>query len=100
MKAPLPPGYVRQETRIEVVALEHAENVPDDRFATPLEQMMADQTRCEVLKSMKSMRAQMVFLLREYGFTEEEIGWGMKLTRKTIANYRYNANKLRANIEK
>lgn len=100
MKKLLPLGYIKTTQKVDVVSLEHAEDIVDDRFASPLEEILVSETRCEVLKQMKNVRAQMVFILREYGFSEQELVYGMKLSRKTLANYRYHANKLRANIEK
>lgn len=100
MSLKLAKGYARVDHHVEVVPLEHAEQVVDDRFATPLEQLLANEARALVLTAMKNIRAQMVFLLIEYGFSEAEISRAMKLSEKTLKNYRYRANELRANIGK
>ena len=97
--AKLPPGYIKADVHVPVIGLEHADQIVDDRIATPLEELLANEERTEVLHQC-SARMQMVFILREYGFSEVEVSKGMSLELKTVRNYQSRFRKIRENIAK
>lgn len=78
---------------------ELSETLPDRRL-TPIEEFLEKENRQEILRQIKTPFLQMLFILREYGFTNKEIVKAMKIKPNTIYKSITVFRKIRKNIEK
>lgn len=71
------------------VPLEQAAEIRD-KLATPVEEIMASDIRSSVIQGLPYTRWQMIFLLLEYGFSDEEIADGMRMRLTSVRNVKYH----------
>lgn len=94
----------KMESTISIRVIEQSlddlsETLPD-RHLTPVEEFLEKEKRQEILRHIKSPLQQMLFLLREYGFTNKEISQAMNISTNTIYKSITVFRRIRKNIEK
>jgi DNA-directed RNA polymerase specialized sigma24 family protein len=70
--------------RDTIESLNNMTGMKDDWHLTPVEEMLEKDLRGEILQKIKRPFLQMLYLLREYGFTNDEISRAMGISQKSI----------------